>query len=60
MVMKFHTVPETWGNVVSEGVKTDDLTVIPYELTLDYDHWTARKQDSTLTLRLPREEAKKN
>ncbi|KAH8844880.1 hypothetical protein MCOR07_002444 [Pyricularia oryzae] len=36
-------VPETWGNVVSEGVKTDDLTVIPYELTLDYDHWTAHE-----------------
>ncbi|TLD20474.1 hypothetical protein PspLS_08563 [Pyricularia sp. CBS 133598] len=41
-------VPETWGSLVSEGVKTDDLAVIPYELTLDYDHWTAHEVLSSI------------
>lgn len=34
-------VPETWGTTVSEGVKQDDLAVVPYEVTLDFDYWSA-------------------
>ncbi|KAK4461097.1 hypothetical protein QBC42DRAFT_270809 [Cladorrhinum samala] len=35
-------VPETWGPGLKEGVQKEDLTVIPYELEIDYDYWTAR------------------
>ncbi|KAK4180376.1 Met-10+ like-protein-domain-containing protein [Triangularia setosa] len=34
--------PKTWGPVIQEGIQKEDLTVIPYELTLEYDYWTAR------------------
>ncbi|KAK0729373.1 Met-10+ like-protein-domain-containing protein [Apiosordaria backusii] len=34
--------PKTWGPVLQEGIQKEDLTVIPYELTLHYDYWTAR------------------
>ncbi|KAK4659660.1 tRNA(m(1)G37)methyltransferase [Podospora pseudocomata] len=34
--------PTTWGPVIQEGIQKEELTVIPYELTLEYDYWTAR------------------
>ncbi|KAK0618568.1 Met-10+ like-protein-domain-containing protein [Bombardia bombarda] len=32
--------PETWGPVLTEAVKKQDLAVIPYELRLEYDYWS--------------------
>ena len=32
--------PETWGPSLKEGVEKKELTVIPYELKLDYDYWS--------------------
>ncbi|SPQ18880.1 436c88ac-492e-407a-a086-58614853c2d1 [Thermothielavioides terrestris] len=34
--------PETWGPVLRAGVQKQELTVIPYELQLDYDYWNYR------------------
>ena len=31
--------PETWGTVIQDGVRQEELEVIPYELKLDYDYW---------------------
>ncbi|KAL2178698.1 Met-10+ like-protein-domain-containing protein [Thermothelomyces heterothallicus CBS 202.75] len=33
---------DTWGPVVKDGVQKEELTVIPYELQLNYDYWTFR------------------
>lgn len=33
-------VPETWGSVVKEGVTLQELRVVPFELTLDYEYWS--------------------
>ncbi|KAL2133479.1 hypothetical protein VTI74DRAFT_2284 [Chaetomium olivicolor] len=33
---------ETWGPVLKDGVQRQELTVIPYELQLDYDYWSYR------------------
>ncbi|KAK4101705.1 hypothetical protein N658DRAFT_496143 [Parathielavia hyrcaniae] len=33
---------DTWGPVLKEGVDKKELTVVPYELRLDYDYWTYR------------------
>lgn len=33
---------ETWGPVLRDGVQKQELTVIPYELQLDYDYWSYR------------------
>ncbi|KAK3496653.1 Met-10+ like-protein-domain-containing protein [Neurospora hispaniola] len=32
--------PETWGAALKEGVQKKELSVIPYELQLNYDYWT--------------------
>ncbi|CAK7566098.1 MAG: tRNA(m(1)G37)methyltransferase [Sporothrix epigloea] len=38
------TSPETWSEVIKQGIDSSDLGgVIPYQLTLHYDHWTARE-----------------
>jgi hypothetical protein len=36
------TAPDTWGPVLKDGVQKQELTVIPYELQLDYDYWNYR------------------
>ncbi|KAJ4295848.1 tRNA(m(1)G37)methyltransferase [Collariella sp. IMI 366227] len=33
---------ETWGPALKDGVQKQELTVIPYELQLDYDYWNFR------------------
>ncbi|CAN8098881.1 unnamed protein product [Discula destructiva] len=43
---------ETWGPVLSELVKQDEVGVVPYELQLGYDYWTYR---DVLTALLPPE-----
>lgn len=35
------SAPETWGTILREGVEKAELGVIPYELKLGYDHYTA-------------------
>lgn len=44
--------PETWGPVISELVKKDEVGIVPYELRLDYDYWTYR---DVMTAQLPPE-----
>ncbi|KAL2269954.1 hypothetical protein VTJ83DRAFT_2138 [Remersonia thermophila] len=34
--------PDTWGPVLKDGVQKKDLSVMPYELKLDYDYWSYR------------------
>ncbi|KAB5580717.1 putative undecaprenyl pyrophosphate protein [Coniochaeta sp. 2T2.1] len=31
---------ETWAPAVKEGVQKEDLSIIPYELNLDYNYWS--------------------
>ncbi|EFX03027.1 tRNA methyltransferase trm5 [Grosmannia clavigera kw1407] len=38
------TSPETWSTLIKEGVERDELGVIPYKLTLNYDHWTSLEE----------------
>ncbi|OIW35108.1 hypothetical protein CONLIGDRAFT_651296 [Coniochaeta ligniaria NRRL 30616] len=33
-------VPETWGPALKDGVQKEDLSVILYELKLDYNYWS--------------------
>ncbi|PHH51609.1 tRNA (guanine(37)-N1)-methyltransferase [Ceratocystis fimbriata CBS 114723] len=43
LLLKPSVKPEdasTYGAVLSEGVKADELCVIPYELKLEYDYWS--------------------
>ncbi|KUI54048.1 tRNA (guanine(37)-N1)-methyltransferase [Cytospora mali] len=40
--------PETWGPVISELVKKEEVGIVPYELKLEYDYWTYRDVLSTL------------
>ncbi|ERT02190.1 tRNA (guanine-N(1)-)-methyltransferase [Sporothrix schenckii 1099-18] len=35
--------PDTWSDVLKQGVEKSELGVIPYQLTLHYDHWTSRE-----------------
>ncbi|CAK7210116.1 tRNA(m(1)G37)methyltransferase [Sporothrix eucalyptigena] len=35
--------PETWSDVIKQGVERSELGLIPYQLTLHYDHWTSRE-----------------
>ncbi|KAK8048833.1 hypothetical protein PG994_010563 [Apiospora phragmitis] len=35
------TAPETWGTVLKEGVDKSELEVIPYNLNLDYEYFSA-------------------
>ncbi|KAF3769071.1 hypothetical protein M406DRAFT_249769 [Cryphonectria parasitica EP155] len=44
--------PETWGPVVSELVRQEEVGIVPYELQLDYDYWTYR---DVMTAQLPPE-----
>ena len=39
------SAPETWGPVIEEGVKENRLRVLPYELTLGYEHWGYGKEE---------------
>ena len=32
--------PETWGPVIQDAVKEEELGIIPYELKIDYDYWS--------------------
>ncbi|PSR92092.1 Met-10+ like-protein-domain-containing protein [Coniella lustricola] len=43
---------ETWGPVVSELVKQDEVSIVPYQLQLDYDYWSYR---DVMTAQLPPE-----
>jgi hypothetical protein len=40
------TASDTWGPVLREGVDKKELTVVPYELQLDYDYWTYRMEEA--------------
>ncbi|KXX76995.1 hypothetical protein MMYC01_206983 [Madurella mycetomatis] len=44
--------PDTWGPTLKDGVEKEELTVIPYELQLDYDYWNYR---DVMTSILPEE-----
>jgi tRNA (guanine37-N1)-methyltransferase len=33
-------VPETWTPLVRDGLEKQELDMVPYDLSLDYDHWT--------------------
>ena len=35
--------PATWSSLIQDGVKEKELDVIPYDLHLNYDHWTHRE-----------------
>ena len=35
--------PATWGTALQDGVKAEEVDLVPYDLTLDYDKWTYRK-----------------
>ena len=35
--------PTTWSSILQEAVRTEEVKVIPYDLTLDYDYWTYRR-----------------
>jgi len=32
--------PETWGPVLKEAVQLNEVSVVPYQLQLDYDYWS--------------------
>jgi hypothetical protein len=34
--------PTTWSTILQQAVKAEELKVIPYSLTLDYNYWTYR------------------
>lgn len=34
--------PTTWSADLQQAVKEDDIGIIPYDLTLDYNYWTYR------------------
>lgn len=38
----YFTDPTTWSTLLQEAVKAEELKVIPYNLTLDYNYWTYR------------------
>ncbi|EJT72824.1 tRNA (guanine-N(1)-)-methyltransferase [Gaeumannomyces tritici R3-111a-1] len=48
------TAPETWGEVLKEGVEKDDLNVVSYELKIGYDFWNSHEILSSI---LPEEYA---
>ena len=33
-------VPETWGQTLQDGVKAEEVDVIPYDVTIAYEDWT--------------------
>lgn len=35
--------PSTWSTRLHELVRSEQTSLIPYELKLTYDHWTHRK-----------------
>ncbi|KLU83648.1 tRNA (guanine-N(1)-)-methyltransferase [Magnaporthiopsis poae ATCC 64411] len=37
------TAPETWSEVLKEGVEQHDLNVVPYELKMGYDFWNSHE-----------------
>lgn len=37
------TVPSTWGPALQEGVAAKDLSVVPFDVELDYDYWGYRE-----------------
>ncbi|KAF2675123.1 hypothetical protein BT63DRAFT_29083 [Microthyrium microscopicum] len=38
-----HNDNSTWGNTMSQLVNTEQISLIPYDLQIDYDHWTYRE-----------------
>jgi hypothetical protein len=43
-LIMFHLLaPATWGTVLEQAVQKEELSVMPYELQLDYDYWSYRK-----------------
>lgn len=42
--------PETWGPMISQLVEQGEVSLVPYDLKLDYDYWTSR---DVLTSLLP-------
>ncbi|KAK3362762.1 Met-10+ like-protein-domain-containing protein [Lasiosphaeria hispida] len=44
--------PDTWGQVLKDGVQRQELSVIPYVMQLDYSHWSTHE---ILTSILPEE-----
>lgn len=41
--------PETWGPVIQELVKLDEVGIVPYQLKLDYDYWSYHDVLSSMT-----------
>ncbi|KAI6093761.1 Met-10+ like-protein-domain-containing protein [Hypoxylon rubiginosum] len=33
-------VPETWTPILQEGVSSNEVGIVPYDLSLDYDYWS--------------------
>lgn len=42
LLIDFPIAPETWSDVIKDGVERKDLGVVPYDLVLDYDYWSSR------------------
>lgn len=36
-------VPSTWGPVVQEGVSAKELSVVPFDVDINYDYWGYRE-----------------
>lgn len=43
------TASDTWGPLLKDGVEKQELTVVPYELKLDYDYWSYRMDGPNLS-----------
>lgn len=41
--------PGTWSPILHEAVKAEELSIISYELKLDYDYWGYRTYIYTIT-----------
>jgi tRNA (guanine37-N1)-methyltransferase len=38
----FFSDPATWSSILKQAVEAKELSLLPYELTLDYNYWTYR------------------
>jgi hypothetical protein len=38
-----YKVPSTWGPVVQEGVSAKELSVVPFDVDINYDYWGYRE-----------------
>lgn len=43
MLMVWSVVKETWSKALREASEVGDLSLIPYEVPLDYTHWSYSK-----------------